>query len=105
MRRWRSSRAQAAAELCVLAPLLAAIGLGVASALAIADVAVGVEHALDAALIASASGRDAAAAARLALPTGLRTTATVRLSGDRISVTVARHGLVLGYSASTDVVP
>ncbi len=97
-------RGQAAVELCALAPLLAVIGLGVTSALALADVAVGVEHALDAAVIASAAGNDAVAAARTALPPGLRPGASVRWEAGRLVVTVPRHDLTPGYTASTAVV-
>jgi Flp pilus assembly protein TadG len=99
----RGCRGQVAVELCVLAPLLAVVGLGVCSALSVAQVAIDVEHALDAAVIAGAEGRDPAAAASRALPAGLRRDAAISRVGGRLLVSVPRQGLVPAYAASADV--
>ena len=99
----RRCRGQVAVELCVLAPLLAVVGLAVCSALSVAEVAIDVEHALDAAVIAGAEGRDPVAAASRALPPGLRADAAISRVGGRLLVAVPRHELVPGYAASADV--
>lgn len=83
---WRRESGQASVELVVLAPLLVVVAFAAAQLLAAGAAAELADHAAEAGAVALLQDRDAAAAARAAVPGWSRERMTVRVRGRRVRV-------------------
>jgi pilus assembly protein CpaE len=95
-RGWRDVRGQAAVEVVALLPLVAAIALAILQALAAGRAEVLAGHAAQSGAVALAEGRDAAAAARAAVPDEARGRLAVVVHGSRVQVRLTPATLIPG---------
>jgi hypothetical protein len=93
---WRSGRGQAAVEVVAVAPAAVAVVLALGQGVAAAWTAAQATGAAAAAARAAAVGGDPSAAARRALPAGLRPGLRVELEGGRARVVVRVPAVVPG---------
>jgi hypothetical protein len=100
MRRLRGERGQAAVELVALVPLVVTVALGVLQGLAAGLAAELAEHAAESGAVALAQGRDAAAAARAAVPGWAHGRVEVVVRDTRVRVRVLPPSLVPGVGAA-----
>lgn len=107
----RADRGQAAVELVALLPLILTVALGVLQGLAAGVAAELADHAAESAAVALAQGRDAAAAARAAVPGWTHGRVEVLVRGRRVRVRIAPPSLLpslgdeLASSATADAGP
>ena len=92
-------RGQAAIEVVALLPLLAAVALAVLQALAAGIAGELAGHAAHSGAVALAEGRDAADAARAAVPGWSRARIAVDVHGTRVRVRITPPALVPGLGA------
>jgi hypothetical protein len=92
-------RGQAAVEVIALLPLAVAVALAVLQALAAGLAAELADHAAESGAVALAEGRDAAAAARAALPGWSRERAEIRVRGAQVRVRLTPRLLLPGLGA------
>lgn len=92
----RGEGGQAIVEVVALAPLIAALALGILQALSAGVAAELADHAAESGAIALAQGRDGAAAARAAVPGWTRGGLRVEVRGSRVRVRLVPPSLVPG---------
>lgn len=94
----RSARGQAAVELIAVLPLVVAVALAILQALAAGVAAELADHAAQSGAVALAEGRDAAAAARAAVPGWSRDRIAVTVRGGRVRVRLTPPSLLPGVA-------